>query len=179
VIFGLESRVAYALLIAAVALQRLWELAISRRNQRALLARGGREVGASHYPWMVALHTAFLVSCLAEVWLLDRPFRLPLALGALAVLAAALALRLWTLSSLGERWTTRVVVLPGEPLVTDGPYRWLRHPNYLVVVLELAAIPLVHGAWLTAAVFGLANLALLRLRTGVEEAALAAAEGGR
>jgi methyltransferase len=179
VIAGLESRVAFSLLIAAVALQRLWELALSRRHLRALLARGAREVGASHYPWMVALHTAFLVACLAEVWLLGRPFRLPLALGALAVLAVAVALRLWTLASLGERWTTRVLVLPGEPLVTAGPYRWLRHPNYLVVVLELAAIPLVHGAWLTAVVFGLGNLALLRLRIGVEEAALAAAEGGR
>lgn len=178
-ILGLDSRAAFTLLVAAVAVQRLCELAISRRHLRALLARGGREVGASHYPWMVALHAAFLVSCLVEVWLLGRPFRLPLALAALAVLAAASALRLWTIASLGERWTTRVVVLPGEPLVTAGPYRWLRHPNYLVVVLELAAIPLVHGAWLTAAAFGLANLALLRLRTGVEDAALAAAAGAR
>jgi methyltransferase len=179
VIAGLDSRVAFSLLIAAVACQRLWELAISRRHLRALLARGGREVGASHYPWMVALHTAFLVACLAEVWLLGRPFRPALALGALAVLAAALGLRWWTLRTLGARWTTRVVVLPGEPSVTAGPYRWLRHPNYLAVVLELAAIPLVHGAWLTAVVFGLANLALLRLRIGVEEPALAAAEAGR
>lgn len=177
-IAGLDSRVAFTLLVAVVAVQRLSELAISRRNQRALLARGAREVGASHYPWMVALHASFLVSCLAEVWLLGRPFRLPLALGALAVLAAALGLRCWTLRTLGGRWTTRVVVLPGEPPVTAGPYRWLRHPNYLVVVLELAAIPLVHGAWLTAALFGLANLALLRLRIAVEEAALTAAEAG-
>jgi methyltransferase len=173
VIFGLDSRVAYVLLIGLVAGQRLWELAVSRRHVRALTARGAREVGAGHYPWMVALHSAFLVSCVAEVWLLERPFKPAQALPWLVVLVAALALRWWTLRSLGERWTTRVMVLPGAPLVTRGPYRWLRHPNYLVVVLELAAIPMLHGAWLTALLFGTANLALLARRIGAEEAALA------
>lgn len=176
-IFGLDSRVAYVLLIGLVAGQRLWELAVSRRHVRALMARGAREVGAGHYPWMVALHSAFLVSCVAEVWLLDRPFRPARALPWLVVLVAALALRRWTLYSLGERWTTRVMVLPGAPLVTRGPYRWLRHPNYLVVVLELAAIPMLHGAWLTALLFGAANLALLARRIAAEEAALADAGG--
>lgn len=172
-IFGLDSRIAFLLLIGLIAGQRLWELAVSRRHVRALMARGAREVGAGHYPWMVALHSAFLVSCVAEVWLLDRPFRPAQALPWLVVLAAALGLRAWTLRSLGERWTTRVMVLPGAPLVTRGPYRWLRHPNYLVVVLELAAIPMLHGAWLTALLFGAANLALLTRRIGAEEAALA------
>lgn len=172
-IFGLDSRVAYVLLIGLVAGQRLCELAVSRRHVRALMARGAREVGAGHYPWMVALHSAFLVSCVAEVWLLDRPFRPAQAAPWLVVLVAALALRWWTLRSLGERWTTRVMVLPGAPLVTRGPYRWLRHPNYLVVVLELAAIPMLHGAWLTALLFGAANLALLARRISAEETALA------
>lgn len=169
---GFDSRVAFTLLVGLVAVQRLAELAVSRRHLTALLARGAREVGAAHYPWMVALHTAFLVACVAEVWFLDRPWRVPFGLAWLLVFVAALALRWWTLRTLGERWTTRVLVLPGEPLVKGGPYRLLRHPNYVAVVLELAALPMVHGAWMTAVVFGVANLLLLRVRISVEEAAL-------
>lgn len=185
VILGVDSRVAFTVLIALIAVQRLWELGISNRHLRVLRARGAYEVGAAHYPWMVALHTGFLISCPAEVWLLSRPWRPEIAVAALAVLVAALGLRWWVLSTLGDRWTTRVMVLPGEKLITDGPYRWLRHPNYAVVVLEIAAIPMLHGAWLTAAVFSVANFMLLRARIGVEDAALghatgsgAAAEGG-
>lgn len=186
-ILGIDSRIAYLVLIGLVAGQRLWELAVSRRHLRALLARGASEVGAGHYPWMVVLHTAFLASCVAEVWLLDRSFGPAQALIWLGVLAVALGLRWWSLRTLGERWTTRVVVLPGAPLIRTGPYRWFRHPNYLVVVLELAAIPMVHGAWLTAVLFGVANLVLLKVRIGAEEAALEraafeagpTAEGGR
>ena len=185
VVLGVDSRVAFTVLIGAIALQRLWELRISNRHLRALRARGAYEVGAGHYSWMVALHTAFLLSCPAEVWLLNRPWRPEIAAAALAVLVAALGLRWWVLSTLGDRWTTRVMVLPGERLITDGPYRWLRHPNYVVVVLEIAAIPMIHGAWLTAAVFSLANLVVLRARIGVEDGALGrraengeAAEGG-
>jgi methyltransferase len=171
-VFGIDSRIAFSALIAIIAIQRVWELGLSSRHLRALKARGAIEVGTGHYPWMVALHTAFLVSCVAEVWLLDRPWRPGLAAFAGLVLGAAVALRWWTLATLGERWTTRVLVVPGEALVTFGPYRWLRHPNYLVVVLEIAAIPMVHGAWLTAAVFSVANLALLRERIRVEEGEL-------
>ena len=171
-VLGVDSRVAFTVLIAVIAVQRAWELGVSTRNLRALEARGAIEVGSGHYPWMVALHTAFLVSCVAEVWLLDRPWRPGLAVAAGLVLGAAVALRWWTLATLGERWTTRVVVVPGEALVTSGPYRWLRHPNYLVVVMEIAAIPMVHGAWLAAAVFSIANLVLLRERIRVEEGAL-------
>jgi methyltransferase len=174
---AIDSRVAFTLLVGLVAVQRLGELAVSRRHLRALLARGAREVGASHYPWMVALHTAFLVACVAEVWLLDRPWRARAGLAWFLVFLAALALRWWTLRTLGERWTTRVLVLPGAPLVEGGPFRLLRHPNYTAVVLELAAIPMIHGAWMTAVVFGVANLVLLRVRIGVEEAALECASG--
>jgi methyltransferase len=171
-VFGFDSRIAYTVLIAVIAIQRLWELGVSRRHQRALKARGAIEVGADHYPWMVALHTTFLLSCVAEVWVLDRPWRPLVAAVAMLVLGAALTLRWWTLATLGDRWTTRVLVIPGEELVTTGPYRWLRHPNYLAVVLEIAAIPMVHFAWLTATIFSFANLALLSERIGVEERAL-------
>lgn len=171
-ILGVDSRVAFTVLIAVVAVQRLWELGISKRNERHLQALGGREVGADQYPWMVALHTAFLVSCVAEVWLLNRPWKPAVALASMLVLIGGLGLRWWALRSLGNRWTTRVVVVPGEALITSGPYRWLRHPNYLAVVLEIAAIPMVHCAWLTAVVFSVANIAILKTRIGVEERAL-------
>ena len=184
VVLGVDSRVAFTVLIGAIALQRLWELRVSNRHLRALRARGAYEVGAGHYRSMVALHSAFLISCPAEVWLLNRPWRPAIAAAALAVLVAALGLRWWVLSTLGDRWTTRVMVVPGERLITDGPYRWLRHPNYVVVVLEIAAIPMIHDAWLTAAVFSLGNLVVLRARIGVEDGALGrgaengGAEGG-
>jgi methyltransferase len=171
-ILGIDSRIAFTALVALVAAQRVGELRISARHLRPLKARGAIEVGAGHYPWMVALHTSFLVSCVAEVWLLGRTWRPVLAAPAVTILVLALALRWWTLATLGERWTTRVLVVPGEGLIESGPYRWLRHPNYLVVVMEIAAIPLVHGAWLTALLFSVANLILLRERVRVEEGAL-------
>jgi len=172
VILGVDSRVVYTVLIGVIAVQRLWELRISNRHLRALRDRGGYEVGAAHYPWMVAVHAAFLVSCPTEVWLLSRPWRPGIAAASLAVLVIALGLRWWVLSTLGDRWTTRVMVVPGERLMTVGPYRWLRHPNYVAVVLEIVAIPMIHGAWLTAAVFNLANLFVLRARIAVEDGAL-------
>ncbi len=169
---GIDSRVVFTLLIVVVALQRLRELRISNRHLLALRARGAREVGAAHYPWMVAMHTAFLLSCVAEVWLLRRPWRPEIAAVALAVLVAALVLRWWVLATLGDRWTTRVMVLPDGELITEGPYRWLRHPNYVAVVLEIAAIPMLHTAWATAAIFSVANLLVLRARVAVEDRAL-------
>lgn len=177
-IFGLDSRLLFTGLVLLVAVLRLVELRVSRRNRRRLLARGAREVGAGHYPVMVALHTAFLIAAPLEVWLLGRPIVAPLALAAAALLAAGMALRWWVISTLGERWTTRVLVLPGAPPVTAGPFRYLRHPNYLGVALEVAALPLVHTAWLTALVFSLANGWLLAVRVRVEERALAAALEG-
>lgn len=165
------TRLLYTGLVALVALQRLGELAVSRRNEERLRSRGAVEAGAGHYPVMVALHTGFLAACAAEVWLLDRPFVPALAAAALAVLLAASALRVWTLATLGGRWTTRVLVLPEEEPVTGGPYRFLRHPNYLAVALEVAALPLVHAAWLTALVFSAADALLLRVRIRAEEGA--------
>jgi methyltransferase len=167
-----DSRLLYTVLVALVAVQRLVELRVSKRHERSLRERGAVEAGAGHYPVMVALHTLFLVACVAEVWWLGRPFVPWLGWPALAVLAAAQGLRYWTISTLGERWTTRVLVPPEEPLVAGGPFRFVRHPNYLAVALEIAALPLVHAAWLTALVFSLANAVLLRVRIGVEEKAL-------
>ena len=158
--------------MAAVALGRLVELRVAARHRRALLARGAVEVGAGHYPWMVALHTAFLLAAPLEVWLLERPFLPWLGALSLALVLAATVLRWWVIRTLGERWTTRVLCLPGEPLVTGGPFRYLRHPNYLAVITEIAFLPLVHTAYLTAAVFTVLNLILLRHRVRVEEAGL-------
>ncbi len=171
-ILGMDTRVLYSSLLGLIVLERLVELVITRRNRAWALARGGVEVGEGHYPWMVALHSLLLIACPAEVWLLDRPFVPGLALAASLLLVLTMALRYWAIATLGKRWTTRVVCVPGLPVITGGPYRWLRHPNYLAVVMEVLALPLVHTAWMTATLFSLANLALLRARIAVEEAAL-------
>jgi len=173
-----DSRVLYTLLIAGVAGQRLIELRLSRRHQRALLARGGVEAAPGHFPAMVVLHTAFLAACPLEVWWLRRPFRPALAAAMAVLLVAAQALRYWAIATLGERWTTRIVCLPGAAPVTGGPYRFLRHPNYLAVAVEMAALPLLHGAWLTAAAFSAAGAGVLAVRIREEEAALARFSAG-
>ena len=142
----MDSRTLFTALVVLAAVGRLLELRIANRNRRLLLARGGIEFGQGHYPWMVALHTVWLISCVAEVWLLDWPFIPWLGVTALAIFLAAFALRYWVISTLGERWTTRIVCLPGVAPITGGPYRWLRHPNYLAVILEIASLPLVHTA---------------------------------
>ena len=173
-----DSRWLYALLVAVVGAERLVELALTKRHARRLAARGGYQVGRGHYPVMVVLHGGLLAACLAEVLLLDRPFLSSLGWSMAVVVGLTMALRWWAISTLGERWTTTVWVLPGEPAVGGGPYRYLRHPNYLAVAVEVAALPLVHTAWWTALAFGAGNLFLLRHRIGVEEAALAATARG-
>jgi methyltransferase len=153
-------------ILAFVTAQRVGELVLAQRNTRRLLARGAVEVGAEHYPLIVGLHAAWL----GGLWLLawDRPVHL-LWLAAYALLQA---LRTWTLASLGERWTTRIIVAPGEPLVRRGPYRYVSHPNYLIVVAEIAVLPLVFGLPLYALIFSLLNASLLWIRIGAENAAL-------
>ncbi|MEH0424385.1 isoprenylcysteine carboxyl methyltransferase family protein [Streptomyces sp. B21-083] len=165
----------YTALVLAVAGERVAELVVALRNTRWSTARGGTEAGRGHYPAMVALHTGLLAGCLAEVRLADRPFLPLLGWTMLGVVVAAQALRWWCIRTLGRRWNTRVIVVPGLPLVDGGPYRWLRHPNYVAVVAEGLALPLVHGAWVTAAVFTVLNAALLVIRIRCEDAALAAA----
>ncbi|MFI7674160.1 isoprenylcysteine carboxyl methyltransferase family protein [Actinophytocola sp. NPDC049390] len=162
----------YTVLIGLVALERLAELVVAKRNLAWSLARGGRETGFGHYPFMVVLHTGLLAGCLLEVWLADRPFTAALGWPMLALVVAAQALRWWCIRALGPRWNTRIVVVPGLPLVTGGPYRLVPHPNYVAVVVEGFALPLVHGAWLTAAMFTVVNAGLLTVRIRAENDAL-------
>ncbi len=167
-----ESRWLYVGLIVLVALERLVELVITQRNARRLRARGGFEVGSAHFLPMALLHAGLLVAAPLEVFQRDRPF-LPLSGGLmLGLVVATMGLRYWAISSLGDRWTTRVFVVPEEPPAVRGPYRWLRHPNCLAVIVEVAALPLVHGAWWTAVAFSAGNALVLRTRIRVEEEAL-------
>lgn len=163
----------YAVVLGAVVVERLVELVVSKRHAEALLARGGREYGAGHYPAMVALHTAFLAGCALEPVLLARPFVSSLAYPMLAVAIAAQAVRWWAIATLGVHWSTRVIVLPGAPRIGSGPYRLFPHPNYVAVVAEGLALPLIHGAWLTAIAFTALNAWLLTVRIRTENAALA------
>jgi methyltransferase len=162
----------YLGLVLATGIARLFELRVAKRHEAWARANGGVERGAGHYPVMVTLHTAFLIACAAEVLAFDRPFLPWLGWPALAVLLASHALRWWCISTLGNQWNTKVIVVPGRPLVTGGPYRWIRHPNYVAVIAEIAALPLVHTAWVTFGLFTVANLVLLRHRVRVEEEAL-------
>lgn len=155
-------------LLLAVALQRLAELAYARRNTEALLARGGREVGAEHYPVLVLLHAAWLVTLAA--WTAPTPPVNWMLIGAFALLQGA---RVWVLASLGPYWTTRIITLDEAPLSARGPYRFLRHPNYMVVALEIPLLALVLDLPVPAAIFGILNLILLAVRIRVENAALA------
>jgi methyltransferase len=163
----------YVLLIALVGLERLAELVVAQRNLAWSRARGGVEVGLSHYPIMVVLHTGLLVGCLVEVFALNRPFIPALGWPMLAVVIAAQGLRWWCITSLGRQWNTRVVVIPGAERVSGGPYRLMSHPNYVAVVAEGIALPLVHGAWITALTFTVLNALLLRKRISIENSALA------
>lgn len=167
-------RLLFDLLVAATAAERLVELVVSARHARWALARGGVERGRGHFPPMVALHTGLLVACVAEVHVVDRPFVPAIGWPALVAVLAAQGLRWWCVTTLGQQWNTRVIVVPGLSLVTAGPYRWLRHPNYVAVVAEGIALPLVHTAWVTALAFTVLNaVLLLAVRIPTEERALA------
>lgn len=165
----------YTGLVAAVAAERLVELVLSRRHLTWALERGGRESGQEHFLAMVALHTGLLVGSVAEVRLRRRPFRPGLGWPALATALACQAGRYWCIATLGKQWNTRIVVVPGLGAVERGPYRWLRHPNYVIVALEGLALPLVHSAWVTSTVFTVLDaVLLLRFRIPAEERALTA-----
>jgi methyltransferase len=155
-----------------LAVERLVELVVSRRNARRSLAAGGVEMGRGHYPAMVAFHTAFLLACAVEPILRPRPWSQTAAVAALAVALLAQALRWWAIVTLGGRWSTRIIVVPGAPPVVGGPYRFLTHPNYVAVAVELLAIPLIGGALVTAALAALGNGLLMALRIPAEERAL-------
>ena len=169
------SHLLYLGFLGLLYLERAVELAISRRHARAAFAAGGVESGRGHFPVMAIFHALFPLACAAEVLLLRRPF--PGASGwiALAFALAAQALRWWCIASLGSAWNVRVIVVPGAVPIRRGAYRALNHPNYLAVVVELAAVPLIHGAWLTAIVASLGNAVLLAVRIPCETRALRAA----
>ncbi|WP_028047202.1 isoprenylcysteine carboxyl methyltransferase family protein [Cellulomonas sp. URHE0023] len=163
----------YTVLVLAVGVERLAELVVAQRHAAWAFAHGGTESGRRHYPPMVALHTGLLVACLVEVQLADRPFLPVLGWTAFALVLASQALRWWCIATLGNLWNTRIIVVPGVALVHRGPYARLRHPNYVAVAVEGAALPLVHTAWVTALAFTVLNaILLLRFRIPAEERAL-------
>lgn len=168
----MTSQWLFTVLVVLVGLERVAELVVSKRHAAWALARGGAERGQAHYPAMVVLHTALLVGALVEVWLAHRPFLPALGWVMLALVAGSQTLRWWCITTLGNQWNTRVIVVPGLPLVRRGPYRRIPHPNYVAVVVEGFALPLVHSAWVTALVFTVANAALLTVRVRCEDAAL-------
>jgi methyltransferase len=159
----------FHLVLALVALARLAELVHARRNTRRLLAEGAVEIGRSHYPMIIGLHLAWFAALLVFI-----PAAAPASWPWLILFALLQVARLWVFATLGRYWTTRIIHLPGAPLVRSGPYRFLRHPNYLIVELEVVILPLAFGAWLLAIVFGIANAAVLAWRIRIEETALAA-----
>jgi methyltransferase len=165
--------VAFTVLIALVAVERVVELAVSKRNLRWSAEHGGVEFGRSHYPYMVALHVFLLVGSLVEVWVWQKPMVPALSWTMFALVLLSQALRWWCIATLGKRWNTLVVIVPGMPKVTGGPYRWMNHPNYVAVVIEGFALPMVGFAWVTAIVFTVLNIPLLAARLRVENAALA------
>jgi methyltransferase len=170
------SQALYFALLLLVGAERLLELRLSARNARVMRERGGIEVGAARFGRMRVLHALFLPACALEVLALERPFVAALGFPMLALALAAQALRWWAILSLGPAWNVRVIVAPDQA-VRRGPYRFVRHPNYLAVIVEMVAIPLIHGAWITALGFSVANAWILRERIRTEEEALARAGG--
>lgn len=169
----MTTLMAFTVLVALVGVERVAELVVSVRNAAWSKERGGVESGQGHFPFMVVLHTGLLVGALVEAWVRRPDVPSVLAWSMLALVGASQALRWWCISTLGRRWNTRVIIVPGLPPVTGGPYRLLRHPNYVAVVVEGIALPLVHAAWITALVFTILNAGLLAVRIRVEDRALA------
>ncbi len=164
--------VLFTFILLVFVIERAVELRSARRNVRALLARGGREFGASHYPIIVAMHTAFFIILVIEFVLRGAPL-LPIFYLPLILLLAAQSLRFWVLHTMKGRWTTRVIVIPGEKLIKEGPFRFLSHPNYVAVAMELFALPLIFGLFTTCIIFSLLNaIVLLFIRIPCERAAL-------
>lgn len=159
----------FLLLVIAVALGRLAELAYSRRNQNLLAARGAEKIRDPSYPWMVALHSGYLVAAPLEVVLLERPFLWTVAVPSMLLFAAANATRFWTIRTLASHWNTSIVRSQKLGVVTAGPYRWIRHPNYVAVFVEVAALPMIHTAWITASAATLLHIPILASRIRNEE----------
>lgn len=171
----MTSELLFTLLVALVGAERLAELVVSRRNARWSFARGGVETGRGHYPVMVGVHVGLLVGAVVEVWARRPDFQPVLGATMLVLVVASQALRWWCIGALGPQWNTRVIVVPGLPQVRRGPYRLLPHPNYVAVVVEGAALPLVHSAWFTAVGFAIVNAVVLTVRIRTENHALRSA----
>ncbi|WJY27839.1 MULTISPECIES: isoprenylcysteine carboxyl methyltransferase family protein [Sporosarcina] len=159
------------ILFLIVVCQRLAELAVAKSNEKRMKAQGAYEVGARHYPAIVLLHTAFFVSLLLEV-LIRKPPLSPVWGLLLAVFLLTQVLRIWCLASLGKYWNTKIIILPGADVVMRGPYRFIRHPNYVIVATEILVLPLIFGAWITAILFTLLNIWMMSVRIPEEERAL-------
>jgi len=168
----------YLGVIAALAAERGVELAIAQRNAARAFAAGAIEAGQGHYPAMVVFHSAFLVACVIERVM--RGHGAPPAIAAIAVIAELFAqfLRYWVIFTLGPRWNTRIIVLPNAPPVTGGPFRFLRHPNYVAVAIEMIAVPMIGGAWITAIAFSVGNGILMMFRIPAEERAMGKSYAG-
>ena len=167
-----NGTVIYAAVIGVTVLERLVELIVARRNAAWSFAHGGIEYGSGHYPWMVAMHAAFLVSCVAEPVLLQRSFIPEVAWTCIVIAVLSQLLRWWVIFTLGYQWNTRVIIVPELQRITSGPFRYLSHPNYIAVITEILVLPLIHGGWLTAIVFSLLNARLLSIRIRCENDAL-------
>jgi methyltransferase len=162
----------YFCFVGAVGVERIVELVVARRNAAWSIGQGGKEFGQGHYPVMVGMHTLLLIACVTEVGALHRPFIPWLGWPMVAIVLLSTIVRWRCVTVLGKRWNPRLIVIPGAALVTGGPYRWLRHPNYAAVAAEVAALPLVHTAWLTAIAFSIANALVLTVRIRAENAVL-------
>ena len=169
----MTTLLAFTVLVGLVGLERVAELVVSTRNAAWSRERGGVETGLGHYPFMVVLHTGLLVGALVEAWVRRPDVPSLLAWSMLGLVIASQALRWWCITTLGHRWNTRVIIVPGLAPVRSGPYRLMRHPNYVAVVVEGFALPLMHAAWITAVVFTVLNAGLLAVRNRAEDAALA------
>ena len=162
----------YTAFIALTGIERLVEVRVSNRNAAWSFSQGGVERGKGHYPFMVVLHTGFLIGAVAETWLLEPQFSTPWGWIWLTIALLCQGLRWWCINTLGQRWNTRVILVPNLPRIQGGPYRFLSHPNYVIVALEGLALPLIHNAYWTAGIFTLLNAGLMWVRIRCEEAAL-------
>ncbi|KAA0964833.1 isoprenylcysteine carboxyl methyltransferase [Sporosarcina sp. ANT_H38] len=161
----------FFIVISIVIIQRLVELVVAKRNEKWMRSQGAFEAGAAHYPIMVSMHIAFFISLLAEDFLFDRSVSSVWILFLVIFLVAQVA-RIWCLASLGKFWNTKIIILPGADVVQKGPYKWVRHPNYIIVTTELLVLPLMFGAYITAIIFTLLNAWMLSVRIPAEEKAL-------
>ena len=168
----MSSELLFTLVIVLTALERLVEMVVSKRNANWSFANGGQEFGQSHFPFMVILHTVFLLACVVEVFVMNRSFNPVLGYSLIGLALLSQALRWWCITTLGPRWNARVIIVPGLARVTGGPYRFFSHPNYVAVVAEGLILPMIHNAYFTAIAFTVLNALLLKVRIGIENDAL-------